>query len=366
VVDGAIKLEDLDQDLIHYEPLSNKKTLASANAKLDTYDSFEDAVDYFNRQMDADKVDVVDLVMGERLLQEAIKNKDTKRAGELIENIAILGTELGRKVQALSIIQRLTPEGQLKVLTKMVTRGKRKGDKLFKDVELTDDMRQEILGVYKEDGSYDQDELNSAIESVIQQLADQMDVTNMERINAWRMLSMLGNPKTHFRNMISNVTMYAVREAKNTVARTIETIAPVKNRTKTWERASDVVKEYARKSTEGKELEFKGEHRGTESTTVANIKAKRKMFGDTILQKVYGFNSDLLSKEDTIFKRPVYRRTLQEFLTANGIKTQEDIDNNQELVKKAEQYAMEQCLIATFQQESWVANKLSELEKHNG
>ena len=361
VVNGEVLPKDLDQSQIYYEPISNKKTLNTANADLDRM-GYDKALQVFNAKMESRTLSLSDIALGERLVQESLKRGDKQTTGELIQNIAILGTELGQKVQALSIIQRMTPEGQLKMLRKVVNRGKAKGDNAFKNVEFTQEMEGKILDAYNKDGTYDQDKLNEAVESVKQDIADQMEVTNMDKVNAWRMLSMLGNPKTHIRNIVSNVTMQATNEMKNALARTVETIAPIKNRTKTWKTASEDVKKFAEQSTKEVEEIMMGEHSYSE---VQDIKAKRDVFKNKILQNVYDFNSDMLTKEDAFFKRPVYRRSLQEFLTANGIKTQEDIKKNKKLVEKGKQYAMEQSQIATFQQYSWLANKINEIERKN-
>lgn len=361
VVDFEILPEDLNESAIYYQPISNKKTLDTANADLDRM-GYDKALQVFNAKMESRTLSLSDIALGERLVQESLKRGDKKTTSELIQDISILGTELGQKVQALSIIQRMTPEGQLKMLQKIVNRGKAKGDNTFKDVEITDKMVDDILGAYNEDGTYDQDKLNGAVESAKQQIADQMGVSKMDKVNAWRMLSMLGNPKTHIRNIFSNATMQATSEMKNALARTVETIAPIKNRTKTWKRASQDVKDFAEQSTKEAETILMGEHSYSE---VADIKAKRDVFKTKILQKVYDFNSNMLTKEDAFFKRPVYRRSLQEFLTANGIKTQEDIQNNKKLVEKGKLYALEQSQIATFQQYSWLANKINEIERKN-
>lgn len=361
VVNFEILPADLDQSAIYYQPISNKKTLDTANADLDRM-GYDKALQVFNSKMESRTLSLSDIALGERLVQESLKRGDKKTTSELIQDISILGTELGQKVQALSIIQRMTPEGQLKMLQKIVNRGKAKGDNTFKNVEVTDEMVDDILSAYNDDGTYDQDRLNGAVEKAKQKIADQMEVTAMDRVNAWRMLAMLGNPKTHIRNIVSNITMQATNEMKNALARTIETVAPIKNRTKTWKSASEDVKAFAEQSTKEAEAELMGEHSYSEN---ADIKAKRKVFGDTILQKVYDFNSNMLTKEDAFFKRPVYRKSLQEFLTANGIKTQEDINNNKKLVEKGKQYALEQAQIATFQQYSWLANKINEIERKN-
>lgn len=371
-VDGKVLLEDLEQSAIHYQPISNKKTLKGANARLDSM-GYDSALSYFNGQFAGKKTTVEDIVLGERLIQEAIKRGDTKTAGELIEDVAILGTELGQKVQALSIIKRLTPEGQLRMLQRTVERGKTKGDKAFEDVEITQEMVDKILKTRGKDGKFDQAKLNEAVEDVKQQIADQMGVTKLEKVNAWRYLSMLGNPKTHIRNLVSNVAMKGTTAVKNVVARTIEggtnTVAkvfgfdaPIKNRTKTWKRASETVKSFAEQTTqEMKDIIADG---GKYSED-ASLKEKRQIFKNRILNGMYEFNNDLLSKEDWWFSKSAFKKSFSEYLTANGITTAEDIKNNAETVEKAKKYALEQAQIATFRQYSWLANKIGEIERKN-
>ena len=360
-VDGKVLPEDLVQDKIHYQPISNKKTLGNANAKLDNM-GYDTAVSYFDSQFKGKNVSLDDIALGERLIQEAVKKGDYKTAGELIQNVAILGTELGQKVQALSIIKRLTPEGQLKMLQKTVERGKTKGDKAFEGVEITQEMIDKILSVYNPDGSYDQTVLNEMVEDVKQKIADKMKVTAMDKVNAWRYLSMLGNPKTHIRNLVSNVAMRGTMGVKNAVARTIETIAPIENRTKTWKAASEEVERYASKTALNMKDIISGENRYSES---AGIKQKRQIFQNKILNAVYEFNSDMLGKEDWWFSKAAFTSSLSEFLTANGIRTEQDIKRNPEIVEKARQYAVEQSQIATFRQYSWLANKINEIERKN-
>ena len=122
-VGGAIRKEELDPDKLYYQPISNRKTLDNANALLDRQ-GYEAAVPYFNMKLADRNVSLDDVALGERLIQEALKRGDKETAAELIQNVSILGTELGQKVQALSIIKRLTPEGQLMMLQKTVERGK--------------------------------------------------------------------------------------------------------------------------------------------------------------------------------------------------------------------------------------------------
>ena len=360
-VDGKVKPDDIPDDMRYYQPIPNKVTLGNANTRLDSM-GYDASLAYFNSQFANKRVSLDDIALGERLIQEAVKRGDTKTASELIQNVSILGTELGQKVQALSIIKRLSPEGQLRMLQKTVERGKTRGDKSFEGVEITQEMIDHILKTYGKDGTYDQTKLNEAVEDVKKQIADQMKVTKLEKVNAWRYLSMLGNPKTHIRNLVSNVAMQGTVAVKNAVARTIESVAPIGNRTKTWKAATDAVKTFSQKTA----IEMKDVlSDGGKYSEEASIKEKRDTFKNKVLNKVYNFNSDLLSQEDWWFSKPAFTNALSEYLTANGIETEQDIANNPEIIAKAKQYATEQSQIATFRQYSWLANKITEIEKRN-
>ena len=275
---------------------------------------------------------------------------------------AIIGTDLGQKVQALSLIQRLTPEGQLKFYQKLVTRAKVKGDKSFQNVEITPEMVELILNAYNSDGTFDQNDLNDRVEQFKGKIAEQLVTTKSEKLVAWRYLSMLGNPKTHIRNVVSNVAMWGTLKVKNATARTLETILPVKNRTKTWEKASKEVRDYARKTTEEMKNVITGESKYNEKTS---IERKKQTFNNKTLEKIKDFNSDMLSKEDWLFSSRAFESSFREYLTAQGIKTNEDITNNTEIIEKAKLYAIEQSEIATFRQYSWLANQISKIENKN-
>lgn len=373
LVEGRIDLEDLKQEKIYYEPISNKKSLEKANKQLESME-YDKAIEYFNSRFNANDISLTDVVVGERLIQEALARDDLKNAGQLIENVAILGTELGRKVQALSIIKKLSPMGQSTMLKKVINRAKTKGDKAFDGVEFTDEMRDEILSAYDGDGiTFDQDKLNAAVESVKSKIADKMKTSVGEKLTAWRYLSMLGNPKTHGRNIISNVANMVTTMGKNAIAKTTEDIlakkyreagkgSPFEYRTKTWKAASKDVLDFARETTKSEKDVLTG---NKYSNVKTELMRKRKIFNTKVLQGVYDFNSKALETEDWWFKSFAYKNALAQFLTANGIKTKADIQNNKKLVEKAKQYATEQALIATFQQESWTAEQIAKFESKN-
>ena len=97
----------------------------------------------------------------------------------------------------------------------------------------------------------------------------------------------------------------------------------------------------------------------------ASIKAKRKMFKTKAGNFINDINSTSLEMEDAFFSRSTFRLTFQEYLTANGVTTEADIKNNPELIEKAKDYALEEAKRATFRQDSYIADKISKIEKHN-
>ena len=374
---GKILLDDLDVEKINYIPITNQETLSKANKTIETK-GYDKALETFEAKVKGGaRVKAEDVTLGQRLMQEALKRGDKAKAIELLEDVSILLTETGQVIQSASIIQRLTPAGQLKMLEKIIDRGTSKGDKAFDGVKLTDDMKNRIMDVYNEDGqTYDQDKLNEVIDEIKLEIADQMTVKKMDKINAWRYFAMLGNPKTHIRNFVSNVANMGTIGTKNVLARTIEdtysAIASTElgkkvglkqiDRTKTWKKASQEIKDFANQTTLDMKDIILGEDQMGE---VTSIKAKRKIFETEVLNKLTDGNSNIMQKEDWFVSKPVFKRALQEFLTVNGITTQQDIQNNPKIVEKGKKYALEQSQIAMFRQYSYLANKINEIERKN-
>lgn len=366
VLKDKVFKEDLDVHKINYKVQSNKKSLNSANSKLELM-GYEKSVNYVQNLLNTDRIPTAsDVALAQRVVQEAAKKGDTKLVQDLIMDVAILGTELGQATQALSMIGRLTPEGQLKLYSKIVHRAKMMGDKSFQDVEITPEMVEMILNAYDKNGNYDQDDLNARVEQFKQEIADQLKSSVEEKIDAWRYLSMLGNPKTHIRNIVSNVAMKYTIKYKNLIARTIESVAlknkPMNTRTKTWKKSSKEVKEYARNTaTEMKNI-ITGESKYNEK---ASIESKKRIFKFAPLEAVSNFNSNLLEAEDWFFSKSAFISTFQEYLTANGIETMEDIKNNPDIVEEGKEYSVKQAEIATFRQYSKLASSINRIERNN-
>ena len=354
-------LNNLDFGKLNYQVQSNQKSLNKANDYIER-NGYENSLNHVKDLIRSEKTpSAADVALMQRMTQEAIKNKDYQAAQELIMDTAILGTDLGQAVQALSIIQRLTPEGQLKLYTKIVNRAKIRGEKAFRDVEITPGMVETVLGAYNEDGTYDQNDLNSRVAQFKQNIAEQMKSTIGDKANAWRYLSMLGNPKTHIRNVVSNVAMGWTTKVKNTMARTFETILPIKERTKTFVPASKEIRNFAKDTAIDMKGIITGENKYNEKVA---LEQEKRIFKSKVLEGVSRFNSAALEAEDWFFSRHAFEQNFREFLTARGIKTMEDVENNPDIVQQGKTYAVEQAEIATFRQYSKLASEISRIERN--
>ena len=363
ILKDFVSIKDMDMDKITYTPISNKKTLENAKAKTSSM-SYEEGINYINAKMNDSKVDLTDLAVIDQLLMEAKKRGDKKNATDLIMNKTILGTELGQMVQQYSMIGRMTPEGQLLMFQKIVNRAKATGDKSFEGVTITPEMVETILNTYKSDGTYTQEDLDANVEKFKSQIAEQMKSTTADKINGWRYLSMLGNPKTHIRNIVSNVAMKFALKVKNVQARALETlfIKDSKDRTRTFKKASQDVVDFVDKTT----TEMKSIIQGEGKYSIKNqLQMGKATFNNKTLEKISKFNSDALSWEDWLFSKSAFQSSLKEYLTAKGITTKEQIKNNPELIEQAKLYAVEQAEIATFRQYSKVASYIQKIENTN-
>lgn len=353
----------LDIQTLNYVVQRNTKTVAQANGILEI-DGYEKALDYIDSIFTSNKFPKpTDIALAERLIQEATKRGEWEKATELISDVAIMGTQLGQSVQAMSIISRLSPTGQLLHLRRSVEkindeikRKNKKALKEFKGLEITPEMEMEILS------STTPEELEMAMTRIKEQLASKMPVEWSEKLASWRYLSMLGNPKTHIRNILGNFAMGKVLYAeKNVIQRIVETTfdSKLEERTRTFKKPTQAVKDFAEAMLE----ENKEALSGNGYTNLQNeIKSMRKTYKWKALQWFNEKNSNMLELEDFWAKKPVFKSALAEYLTANGIKTEQDIEQNKEIVQKGINFAVDEALKATFNQYNAVATAINRFE----
>lgn len=316
-----------------------------------------------------------DIVLAETMYSAAVKSGDTQTAMRLAAEIAAEGTRAGQEVQAIKLLKKTTPEGQLYYLQKAVEKIQQeyqsRFDKLDRKAEkkaakngvpgaevaeqhgitLNEDLVQEFLN------APDEDARKQAVDKIYDDIASQIPATAGDRLNAWRYFAMLGNPRTHIRNIMGNVASAAALDTSHKVSAVGQKFLPQEKRTRALH-TSKAAKQFAKADYTNVEAELSGNAYKTE---MSEIKQRQKLFPKP-LQKVMDANTWALDAEDQVFKKKSYIDSMGNFLTARGW----DVNNLTEAqLNEARQHAIQDAKIATFQDASALADTLSQLEKKN-
>lgn len=195
----------------------------------------------------------------------------------------------------------------------------------------------------------------------------------MEKWNAWRYLAMLGNPRTHVRNFVGNLMFGTLTNIKDNMAGLMESaINPYyKNRGIERQRA------FVSRATDGNLLKATAKDFYESSYIPAtdnsnkysmdrNIERHKKIFKNKFTQLLVDKNGKALDAEDTWAIKNKYARVLASYLKANGYNESilnSDNPKDIEFLERARKFAVEQAKIATFHEDSALANYLNGMSK---
>lgn len=360
------------EGLFSHDVKSLKKTLSGATKTIQkkgwqgAFDQWEEVTD--GRRAVTDD----DIALGQMMYTAAVEAGDTQTAMKLAGDLAVQGTALGRGVNAFKLLKKTTPEGQLYYLQKAVQKIQQEYQSRFdkqagkaakkqgvpaEDIadqyglKLNEDLVQEFLNAETDEAR------TEVVDKIYDDVAQQIPKTAGDIVNAWRYFSMLGNPRTHMRNVMGNVASAAALDTSHKVSAVGQKFLPQEKRTRALH-TSKAAHEFAKADYANVEAELSGNAYKTE---MSEIKQRQKLFPKP-LQKVMDANTWALDAEDQVFKKKSYIDSMGNFLTARGW----DVNNLTEAqLNEARQHAIEDAKIATFQDASALADTLSRLEKKN-
>ena len=357
-VDNAT-LEQIKEQVVN-EALSHKRW------------SDEEALDYAQKQLEDGEAEIIwnDVVSGKTLLD---KNKIAVAEGllemyanegkadkvlTLTAELCEVGTRAGQVVQAFSLLKNMGGVGRLYYLQKVTDSINRDIEKKFgknkKRVKIEESLATRMMNA-KSDG-----EVQKASEDIMKSLGEQVPPTFLDKWNAWRYLSMLGNPRTHIRNLVGNAIFMPAISIKNGLATAMEHtfIRDVNNRTKAI-KVSKEVKEFAEKDFEQMK-EFVSS--GGKYQDGSQIQEYQRVFKSKVLEGLRKFNFDMLEKEDIIFLKYHYKRAFGQFITARKL----DVNNlTEKQLWEAREYATLEAQKATYRDASAVAEAINRLSHNN-
>lgn len=349
-----------------YVPESNAGQLKVADKRIETAGADNELNSLLSRAVNGGAVKAEDIAVGERLIQYYSKIGDKAKLQDAIQATAMAGTTAGQTVQAMSLLNHQTPEGQAIWLQRSVDKmnsdlKKARGDNA-EQFNLTQDMIEKIVN------SENSQALENNLNDVYEELGQQVTKTTAQKIDAWRYFSMLSSPRTHVRNITGNTTMAGVQGVKNKVAGVIEgavsKVNPEMERTHTVKLASKEVKTFAKADIENvaDRLGLSENKYNPKTRLENNMRTFKSDAMEKTVGKAFELNNNLLEVEDGWGLKAGYVKALSEYMTANNL-TPETITDKQ--LGKARNYAVQQAKEATFHQDSQLASLLNQLSNKN-
>lgn len=324
----------------------------------------------------------------------AISEGDHKAAFELATAIANAAHDSAQMVQAMNLMNRLTPEGRLLTLRRLVDRMNDRAARQNRtprqsttdsgDVESARvDYIDKVTGFTLSDKlatnylmAETDAERAAAWDAITTSIADQIPSTFREKANFWRYTSMLTNPTTHIRNIMGNAIQLGARKIKDGIGTAIER-AVIKNqsqRTKAVNVDKDL-KAFAKGQYETDQSAAMGSGKYSDATAAGierEIQSKRKMFkGEDVLsravQGIGDLNSRALDYEDAIFNRAAYVDSFAQALQAKGVTAAEAHAGTRAAdVEAARAYAIEEAQRATYRNTTALSEALSKMGRYQG
>lgn len=321
------------------------------------YHGFEEALNSWEVYTRDGNVGKKELALGMELYNQCITNGDVTNAMKIAAELVAEATHAGQTLQATRMLKLMTPDGQLYYLEKSIQKmneefKKKIGDK-YEDIELNEDLMEKFLT------EKDADKRDEIYDDICQNIADQIPATLLDKWNSWRYLAMLGNARTHIRNIAGNAVFVPAIKLKNYIGAAIETAAKVdtEKRTKSLRKNKDAV-DFAKKDFRKMQKVLQGEN--AKYAVTSDIEGKRTIFKTKWLESLRNKNFEWLEKEDMWFLEKHYVDALAQIITARKL----DVNNiDEKTLDIARAYAVREAQRATYRDANSLAEALNKLQK---
>ena len=377
-----------------YDVVTDQSAVQQAQAKI-ARDGWQEVANSFIAKTELGqritKADTAEAISAYNL---AVSEGDHKAAFELATAIADAAHDSAQMVQAMNLMNRLTPEGRLLTLRRLVDRMNDRAARQNRTPRQSTANNGDVEGarvdyIDKVTGFTLSDELATnylmaetdaeraaAWDAITTSIADQIPSTFREKANFWRYTSMLTNPTTHIRNIMGNAIQMGARKIKNGIGTALEraVIKDQSQRTKAVNVDKDL-KAFAAGQYETDQNAAMGSGKYSDATAAGierEIQSKRKMFkGEDILsravQGIGDLNSRALDYEDVIFNRAAYVDSFAQALQAKGVTAAEAHAGTRAAdVEAARAYAIEEAQKATYRNTTALSEALSKMGRYQG
>jgi hypothetical protein len=211
---------------------------------------------------------------------------------------------------------------------------------------------------------------DAALDLIIENVAQQIPSSFVEKWTSLRYLNMLGNFRTQVRNIIGNAGMAVTSEIKNAIATGLENIAYYASgkkfhKTKSLFVSNSLLKAARNDFINVEDIALNGGKFNDpmqRSTQFAQkVQDARRIFKFSPLEKYRQLTNYAMDKGDLVFSKAAYARILARYLKANGITETDFSKIDQMVLDKARAYAVEQAQEQTFRDNNTLSNWISKI-----
>lgn len=349
---------------LSYKRVTDRDSINRAISRIKA-DGFQRALGDFSDAVQKGVVSKDMATLGQQLLVNAANAGDSNATAEILSLYAQMETVAGQAVQAASILRKLSPTAQLYAAQKVASNLEKTLSKQLKGKNIT--INPDLITEFNEQTT--QEGRDAVMEKIYKDLASQVPSTSRDKWNAWRYLSMLGNPRTHIRNIVGNVGFQPVRFMKDRIAAVIEAGVSAASggklqRTKSFATNPAL---YAAAWQDYKNVsDVLSGNKYDDVQSIIND--NRTIFKTKPLEALRKANTNALSIEDMWFKRITYAGALSGYLNANGVTADQlksgNVDPN--LLSAARDYAGQEALKATYTDRNQFSDAISSLGSYRG
>ena len=336
---------------------TNKEKLDVAADKIKTNGLDFETKSFENILKEGKEVRSDDIAMGYQLAREHINKGNYEAAQTVLSDVCQMESEAGRTLQAMRIFNSLSPEGRVKNVIRSV-------DKIKKNTGVNVNISDEMLNRLRNASEEELPELRKQINI---ELWNQVPATFSEKLTAWRYLSMLGNPRTHIRNIVGNALYVPVVRMDNIVqsglqkafSRKLEKAGAKKTAAILTNSSDDrALKKFAGDQFD-KLRKTLDSGNGKHNEELRPLEAK--VFNNRFLEGAKKLNSAALEAEDQMFMKINFDSAFAQYCKANGKKVG---DLTEEFIQQASEHAYNEALRSTYRDPSKLADALARFRKN--
>ena len=350
-----------------YDRYTDKQAISDAESRIKT----EGWQKTLNKWKNSTKegISKENTAIGWALYNNAANSGDVETAIDVLDTIVKRQRNAAQALQATRLLKQQDPSTQLYAAQRSVENltedlKKQYGEKA-PDLKIDRDLAEKFLN------AKDDDARTEAMKEIYRDIGRQMPSRFIDKWNAWRYLSMLGNPRTHVRNIVGNVGFVPAVTVKNVIGAGIESAANAVSGGKVGRTKAILTTKDAGliKAAWGDYANIREQALGSgkynDNVNVRQeIEEGRTIFKPKLLEAMRKFNSTALDAEDAWFSKPHYAAALAQFCKANGI-TAEQVAGGKG-IEAAREYAIREAQKATYRDTNAFSQMISDLGRYRG